>query len=314
MPALAGVCPACPPRARGRRPPRAGTPVPGAAAVPPIVQAFIDRFVAYMDNGVAPRWPHAFGHEARKLGVVNHIPVCDTLEQLTTYFNGGSAKGSTHFGIGRETAGTVAANGREVPFATVHQYMPIVGPCSPWAQGLIQTSDQCSWPPTPAIQGMRQGEPNGAFVSIENVARSGRDGLTDVQFNSNAMLRAYCAAYFGFPINPLTQLWHCEIDQKDRCFDPGWSGELEDAMQAAATRLLQGDLSGLRGAAAPVVPRPTPTPRPAPPPEPTPVVDYKALYVAELRGELAAVREDGMRAAVREKEILSKLEKLGVRP
>jgi hypothetical protein len=31
-----------------------------------------------------------------------------------------------------------------------------------------------------------------------------------------------------------------------RCNDPGWDGALEDAMQAAARRLLAGDLSGLR--------------------------------------------------------------------
>jgi hypothetical protein len=153
---------------------------------------------------------------------------------------------------------------------------------------------------------MHQGEPNGAFISIENVARSGRDGVTDPQFNSNAMIRAYCAAYFGFEITPRTQLWHSEIDQAARCDDPGWDGALEDAMQAAARKLLAGDTSGLRGVTVP--PRPTP-PAPVPPP---PAHDYRATYVAELRGELAAARDDAMRAALREGAILDKLRREGV--
>jgi hypothetical protein len=97
---------------------------------------------------------------------------------------------------------------------------------------------------------MRSGEPNGAFVSIENVALRGTDGVTAPQFNSNVFLRAYCAAFFGHAINPQTQLWHAEIDQLNRCFDTGWDGALEDAMQDAANRLLRSDVSGLRGVSA----------------------------------------------------------------
>lgn len=292
-PAPAGLCPRCPVPVAWQRPPRVGR-APELDAVPAVVRAFVERFVLDRDTGVAPRWPHAFGYEQQKLGVVNHIPVCDTLAQLTAYFNGGSAQGSTHFGFGREQAGTLTWDRVGVPVAPVHQYMPIVGPCAPWAQGRIQTSALCPMPPSPTIRGMRQGEPNGAFISVENVARTGRDGVTAPQFNSNAMIRAYCAAFFGFEVSPLTQLWHSEIDQVTRCDDPGWEGALEDAMQSAARRLLVGDLSGMRGVVT------EPAPRPA--------VDYRALYIAELQGSLAAARDDVMRAAVRERELTRKLE------
>jgi len=246
-----------------------------------LVRRFIDHFVIDMDNGVAPRWPHAFGYEQRKIGVVNHIPVCDTLAQLTAYFTGGNAQGSTHFGIGRERAGSLAWDGVSIPCAPVHQYMPIVGPCAPWAQGIIRRSARCPMPPSPTISGMQPGEPNGAFISIENVARAGVDGVTNPQFNSNALLRAYCAGFFGFPITPLTQLWHSELDQRDRCNDPGWDGALEDALQAAARALLAGDLGGLRGVVTVLIPGAG--------------VDYKARSVVELRGCLVAkLRAEGI--------------------
>jgi hypothetical protein len=224
--------------------------------VPAVVQAFIDSpFLKYVDNDRAPRWHTAFGWDHRKAGIVNHIPVCDTLDQLTAYFNGGNATGSTHFGIGRELAGHLewpvrggAGTGRtRIPVAEVHQYLPTVGAVAPWAQGAIRGGNpNCGLRLHPAVAGMRQGEPNGAFISIENVARSGRQGVTDPQFNSNAFLRAWTAAYFDHEIGPATQLWHGEIDTFDRCFDPGWPGDLEDAMQEAARRLLRGDVSGLR--------------------------------------------------------------------
>ncbi len=247
FPANAGACPydPQPPPSRRRAAPLRGAR--GAESVPPVVQAFIDQSVVNVDNGQAPRSPHAYGWENAKLGVVNHIPVCDTLAQLTAYFNGGSAQGSTHFGVGREHAGDLAWEGRRIPCAPVHQYMPIVGSVAPWAQGAIQTSASCSIRPSPTIRGMRSGEPNGAFVSIENVARQGSDGLTDAQFNANVFLRAYCAAYFGHEITPGTQLWHAEVDQLNRCFDPGWDGALEEAMQEAARQVLRGDIAGLRG-------------------------------------------------------------------
>src|SRR5829696_9097178 len=176
--ALAGRCAVCPPATAARRPRQPRTTA-SATAVPALVRRFIDHFVIDMDNGVAPRWPHAFGYEQRKIGVVNHIPVCDTLAQLTAYFTGGNAQGSTHFGIGRERAGSLAWDGVSIPCAPVHQYMPIVGPCAPWAQGIIRRSARCPMPPSPTISGMQPGEPNGAFISIENVARAGVDGVTN---------------------------------------------------------------------------------------------------------------------------------------
>jgi len=247
FPAAAGVCPRdLPPSAAAAAAEAGPEPEEALRDVPAVAVAFVDQFVAYVDNGKAPRSAYGFGY-TKKIGLVNHIPVCRTLTQLTNYFNGGAATGSTHFGVGRESAGDLIWGGVAIPCAPVHQYMPIVGPYSPWAQGIIRRSAACAIPPSPTIAGMRSGEPNEAFVSVENVAMSGRDGVTEPQFNSNVMLRAYCAAYFGHAIDPLTQLWHSEIDQKDRCFDPGWSGDLEDAMQDAAKRLLRGDISGLRG-------------------------------------------------------------------
>lgn len=237
-PAGAGVCPRCRP-SRRRRAVRGAAAAPGGGAVPALVQAFVDRFVELVDNGTAPRWDHAFGYEQHKIGVVNHIPVCDTLDQLTAYFNGGAAQGSTHFGVGRQQAGTLDHQGAQIPVAPVHQYMPILGPVAPWAQGLIQTSPTCRIAPSPTIKTMRPGEPNGAFVSIENVARTGAQGVTDPQFNANAFLRAYCAAFFGFAITPLTQLWHSEIDQA--CVTPEMRILTRDLLWIPAGDLRVGD-------------------------------------------------------------------------
>lgn len=174
--------------------------------------------------------------------------------------------------------------------------MPIVGPVAPWAQGVIQTNPICSIPPSPTIGGMRPGEPNGAFVSIENVARTGTQGVTDAQFNANAFLRAYRAAYFGHEITPRTQLWHAEIDQQGRCADPGWDGDLEDAMQEAARKLLTGDITGLRGVSHPA---PAPAPQPALQPAPGLTLERVQLGLIDkvLRQDWAALRDDAAKLA-----------------
>lgn len=198
----------------------------------------------YVDNGKAPRWLHNFGY-ALKVGVVNHIPVCKTLKQLTDYFNGGSALGSTHFGVNRGTYRMFEWQGARFPVAEAHQYMPVFGPVAPWAQGVIACGGSCRIQCHPRIGSMRPGEPNGAFVSIENVD-AGQPVPDDAQFNTNVLLRAWAAAANGFDITPDTQLWHSEIDRVDRCGDPPWSGAVEDEMQDAARGILRGDLSGLR--------------------------------------------------------------------
>ena len=256
-------------------------------AVPMVAEVFVaSDYLLWRDNGLPPRTAHDYGYE-RKVGLVNHIPVCDTLDQLTAYFTGGSAQGSTHFGVDRAEAGWLTAGGWTFPVARVDQYLPIRRSadypqgCSPWAQGVISRSANCAVPPADAISRMRSGEPNGAFHSVENVARTGAQGVTDAQFNSNAVLRAYLAALDGYPITPSTQIWHAEVDQLNRCADPGWSGDLEDEMQAAANALLRNDPSGLRQARR--VDAPAPGPVPAPEvgretrllPEGTPEVTYE---------------------------------------
>ena len=213
--------------------------------------------VTYMDNGRAPRTIHDYGHY-KKLGLANHIPVCQTLGQLDNYYNGGNAQGSTHFGNGRTHDWDFVMGNYRIPLSSLHQYMPLRG-VSPWAQGVIATNANCPIPQTSAIAGMRSGEPNGAFASCENVAMTGAEGLTDPQFNTLAFLRAYLAVLDDYPITPTTQLWHSEIDQLNRCNDPGWSGDLEDANQAAAVLLINGDVSGLRGVTL-VGPPPAPNP------------------------------------------------------
>lgn len=228
-----------------------------------VEQLVLERFVAsdfvvYVDNGRAPRTLHDYGYE-HKVGTVNHITVNGTLEGLTAYFNGGQSQGSSHFGIGRELAGEFQFGEIRIPVAQVHQYMPLrrnaayPRGCSPWAQGVIERAT------APAVQHMRPGEPNGAFHSIENVAWAGSDGLTDPQFNSNVLLRAYCASLDGYTIDSGTQLWHSEIDGVNRAHDPGWLGTIEDELQDAARRLLRNDLGALHG-----VQYPDTTPLPAP--------------------------------------------------
>lgn len=249
-------------------------------AVPAVADAFVaSDYVVWQDNGRVPRTAHDYGY-ARKVGLVNHIPVCETLAQLTAYFTGGTAQGSTHFGVDRAEAGWFEHDGWRFPVARVDQYLPIrrtsayPNGVSPWAQGVIARSAFCSIPPADAIAAMRSGEPNGAFHSIENVAMTGEQGVTDAQFNSNVLLRAYLAALDGYAIDPSTQLWHAEIDQLNRCADPGWSGDLEDEMQAAANAVLAGDLSKLRRAERADAPAP-------PPPAPAPVVGRETRLLVE---------------------------------
>lgn len=245
-PALAGLCPSHADAPLLSASPASARPSLSNDAVPPLLTAFINsKTLFWMDNGKAPRWNHAFGYETRKIGVVNHIPVAKTLAQLTAYFTGGNAQGSTHFGVGRGRFLVFGWENARLPLAEVHQYMPVVGPVAPWAQGVINCAGSCRIQCHPRIAGMRPGEPNGAFVSIENVD-AGEVAPDDAQFNSNVFLRAWTAAYFGHEVSPNTQLWHSEIDRVGRCGDPPWSGAVEDEMQEAARKLLRSDLSGLR--------------------------------------------------------------------
>jgi len=212
-----------------------------------IVAIYQAGVVVDKDNGLAPRWYHKFGYDNRFIGVVNHIPWAVDQPQLDAYFNGGNAQGSTHLSTGRPVYKTIRLGDLLVPFSQINQYMPFDG-CSPWAQGVIDNTGSCPIPLAPLVRTMRPGEPNGAFLSVENVdGRVTGSGVTDAQFNSIVFIRAWSASVYQFEINPTTQLWHAEIDRRNRCNDPGWSGELEDAMQLAARKLQRGDLSGLRG-------------------------------------------------------------------
>src|SRR5262249_25884478 len=128
-----------------------GAPVPTPqGAVPTWLDDFVVYVIAYKDNGLVPRTYHAYGYEWTKLGTCNHIPVCATLDQLDAYFCGGSAQGSTHFGVGRESWSggnfdiTVGATRWRIPVAPVSQYLPTTGYVSPWAQGVVQTSAACA--------------------------------------------------------------------------------------------------------------------------------------------------------------------------
>lgn len=293
-PAAAGTCP------RHLPPPRLMLPV-SLPRIPDHLQTFVDAVINYVDNGKAPRSAYGYGYENTKLGMFQHIPVCDTLKQLTDYFNGGASAGSVHFGVDRAESMRLPFGGRAYPFAQVDQYMPIVGAYAPWAQGIINSGGTCAIPWNPVLNGMRSGEPNPAYLSVENVARTGSQGMTDAQFNSNVMLRAMGAAYFGYGITPNTQLWHAEVDRVNRCSDPGWSGDLEDEAQAAAILLLGGWFSGLRAGVPVPAPAPTPTPpAPAPVPTPTPARDYHADYDAQLRDGYAAAVDDVIRFQVRQ--------------
>ena len=251
------------------------------SAPQPVIDFIASDIVTFKDNGKVPRTYSDYGY-GRKIGFVNHIPVCRTLAQLDAYFTGGSAVGSTHFGVGRDQDWTFRIGNVLIPCASVSQYLPLYG-VSPWAQGIITRESSCELGLAALVAGMRPGEPNGAFHSAENVAMSGADGVTDAQFNSNVFLRAYCSALDGYPIDPIHQLWHGEIDRVNRCADPGWTGELEDAMQDAARRLLLGDLNGLRGKSVDEVPVP-PTPEP-PPTFPPYMSPQQSLQLQTLFGE-----------------------------
>lgn len=258
-------------------------------AVPALLRDFVaSDIVQVVDNGRPPRTMHDYGY-AKKIGLVNHIPVAPTLDVLTRYFRGelrDPPLGSTHFGIGRDFEWTYRVGNVLFGCATVHQYMPLYG-VSPWAQGVIQRATAS------LVRGMRPGEPNGAFHSIENVAMSGRDGVTDPQFNSNVFMRAYLAALDGYPIDPDHQLWHSEIDGINRPDDPGWDGGLEDAMQDAARKLLRGDLSGIKGqwTDAPAPPPEPPTPEPPTPPSPLPDATLVA-HLTIIRDHASAALEE----------------------
>jgi hypothetical protein len=230
--------------------------IPALPALPNWLQEFQSRVVTYKPARAGYN-NHAYGWDFKKAGFVAHIPVCDTLTQLTNFFVGGQNSGLTHYGIGRELdrqLDLIAADGSvwRIPFAPVHNYLPIAGPFSPWAQGIINTTGSCAVPAHPIASRMRSGEPNGAFISAEFVARVGSQGMTDPQFNSGAMLRAMTAIQFNHPINHDTQAWHAGIDRVNRCADTGWPGGyfggLEVASHVAARAVVTGDLSQLRGA------------------------------------------------------------------
>jgi hypothetical protein len=295
-PAMAGVCPLDPPAALWRQP--AGAAVAALAPLPGYLQTFVDTAITYKPARAGFN-NHAYGYDNRKLGTVNHIPVCQTLAQLDAYFTSGNNAGLTHFGNGRELLTTLEIStplGRfRLPVSPVSQYLAIVGPVSPWAQGVINTSGNCYLPAHPIATRLGSGVPNGAYISNENVAMSGADGVTDPQFNSNVFLRAMAAVYFNHPINPDTQIWHGEIDRVNRCFDPGWT-DLEDPMQDAARALIQGDPRLLRGVVSIDQPQP-----PVPPPH-----DYYEAYVGAVEEmiqrdhhDLARANEDVWRASIR---------------
>lgn len=218
--------------------------------VPGMVGAFIaSDFVQERFDGIGAVSDYGLRqYDFVKLGVVNHITAgTGSIDVLTDWFKNGDT-GASHFGIGRETAGMFAFGAIRFPVAPVHQYVPTTGKLAPWAQGVRQWADNpnCDIKVPAHLRALPPGAANPAFISIENVARAGTDGVTDAQFNSNVLLRAWAAAYFRFPINPETQLWHAEFDPFNRCYDTGWDGALEDEMQAAAHKLLRGDATGLR--------------------------------------------------------------------
>ena len=241
-PDLAGVDPAAPIPARW-------VPATAAAlpALPPLMQSFEDRCVLYRPARAGFNL-HAYGYENHKLGMVQHIPVCDTLQQLTNYFTGGQNTGLTTYGVGRPVFATLdltAADGSvwRVPFAEVHRYGPLSGAWSPWAQGVVNRGGSCAVPAHPVAAYLGSGVPNGAYDSVENVARTGAQGMTSAQLNSNAMLRAMSAFRWDYEISDDTQVSHAQIDRVNRCFDPGWPAGLEEVAREAARGILRGDLS-----------------------------------------------------------------------
>lgn len=198
--------------------------------------------LVYMDNGLAPRWYHSFGHD-HHLGFIYHIPVCNTLQQLDNYFNGGSAQGATHFGIDRAAWGYLVWNGWRFPVAETHQYMPIVN-TGPWAQGIINDTGNCPWTLTPLVRGMRPGEPNGAFLSAECVD-AGSTYATGAQLNSLALLVAFGTEFDGYSITPDSVCGHQRIDRVNRCGDVPWPLDQHAKVRSLAIDLLQGNVSTL---------------------------------------------------------------------
>jgi hypothetical protein len=290
----------------------------GADSYPPPLQQFLDHVVVWKDNGKPPR--SNYGHTKwnnAKAGTCNHRPVCSTLKQLTDYFCGGASAGSTHFGIGKHETYELEVPESSIafPVAETHQYMAVSSPYSPWAQGIITWSSSCPIPESAVVHDMASGEPNCAYISIENVEDNDPSWLSDGQFNSNVMIRAWGRLTYGHAIDPITQIWHAEVDPVSRCADPGWPGSEEDAMQAAANAVCDGDFTWLRGLRQLSPPEP-PDPEPEPEPEPEPPVptDYQARYYDELRGQHAAYHDDEMRAAVRLERVEGVMADEGIDP
>lgn len=216
-----------------------------AASVPSVVNLWLDLAVDFIDNGLAPRHRHAFGHETDKRVMVHHIPVCTTLQQLINYLNGGNALGSYYVGVGRGFHVMLVWGNARIPVSRSVQFMAILGMQSPWAQGITNCAGSCRIQCHPRVHGWRSGEANGDALSVSYVD-AGQPLPDDEQFNASVFWRAWWSSYFSHEISPDTQLWHSEIDRVNRCGDPPWSGDVEDEMQAAAIKLVQGDISGLR--------------------------------------------------------------------
>jgi len=221
-------------------------------AVPEIARAFVESdYVRFVDNGNPPRSDYGVRQfDNHKIGLVDHIPVADDLEtQLTPYFLSGRALGASHFGTDRKLAGWFEWNGMLIPVALVDQYISIIGPYSPWAQGVRSwvNNPACSITVPPYLLAMPPVWANPGFISFENCATVGTQGMTDPQFNARVLVGCYVVGYFGFPINGETFLWHGEFSPTTRCFDPGWGVELQNALIEASHKIMNGDLSGLRG-------------------------------------------------------------------
>lgn len=232
-PALAGDCPYEYPKTRAR---------PLTVRAHSISQFLLDwaasAIVEFVDNGKVPRTQSDYGY-IDKIGFVDHIPVCDTIDQLINYFCGGNSQGSVYWGNDRDHAWDWRVGRLLIPMSRVAQFLPLDG-VSPWAQGIIDH------PTAALVKTMRPGEPNGAFDSCENVARTGSQYLTDNQFNSRIFIGAFSAQRNGYAVTPTNILGHFEIDSVNRPQDPGWTGDQYDEIQAATNKLMRGDFSGLK--------------------------------------------------------------------
>lgn len=225
-------------------------------AVSPMLQAFVKDVVVSLFDGIGAVSDYGLRqYDNMKLGHVQHITAGGgTIISLWDWF-AKSDTGATHFGIERDLRPKPFVWGHlEIPVARVGQFVPTVGRYAPWAQGVRAWTDNpnCAIKIPAHLRALPPGAANCAFISTENIARQGSDLVTDPQFNSNVLLRAWVAMYFQMPITPETQLWHAEFDPNNRCHDTGWPASLEDEMQEAARKLVAGDLSGLRGIKAPV--------------------------------------------------------------